>query len=202
MAEAKKETKIQSLPLLALKNSALFPGLLMPLSVGRPGSVAAVEAALSSEDKEIVVVAQRDVNADKPAAADLYTVGTRASIRRANRQKTDQIDIMVLGIERVVIVKVEEDGYLQARVTSLPLPDDSSRELEALSLSLAELGSKFVGLAQGSAAPQEVARMFASQEDPLQLAFMIASLMNLEASREQALLETPTRLEGLRMVHG
>src|SRR5215469_2649960 len=202
MAEATKQNAPQSLPLLALKNSALFPGLLMPLSVGRPASVAAVETALSTEDKELVVVAQRDANADRPAAADLYTVGTRASIRRANRQRSDQIDIMVLGIERVVIVKVEEDGHLKARVTSLPLPDDSSRELEALSLSLAELGSKFVGLAQGGTAPQEVARMFASQEDPLQLAFMIASLMNLDASKEQALLETPTRLEGLRMVHG
>jgi ATP-dependent Lon protease len=202
MAEAKKETKIQGLPLLALKNSALFPGLLMPLSVGRPGSVAAVEAALSSEDKEIVIVAQRDANADKPAAADLYTVGTRASIRRANRQKTDQIDIMVQGLERVVLIRVEENGYLTARTSPLPLPDDSSRETEALALSLVELGSKFVGLAQGGTAPQEVARMFATQQDPLLLAFMIASLMNLDASKEQALLETPTRLEGLRMVHG
>ena len=202
MAEAKKQNVQQTLPLLALKNSALFPGLLMPLSVGRPASVAAVEAALGTEDKELVVVAQRDANADRPEAADLYTVGTRASIRRANRQRTDQIDIMVLGIERVVIVKVEENEYLKARVTSLSLPDDSSRELEALSLSLAELGSKFVGLAQGGTAPQEVARMFASQEDPLQLAFMIASLMNLDAAKEQALLEAPTRLEGLRMVHG
>src|SRR6516225_2878107 len=111
--------ELRTLPVLALKNSALFPGLLMPLSVGRPASVAAVEAALATEDKELVVVAQRDANSDRPGAADLYTVGTRASIRRANRQRSDQIDIMVLGIERVVIVKVEENEYLKARVTSL-----------------------------------------------------------------------------------
>jgi ATP-dependent Lon protease len=200
--ELTKENSMRSLPLLPLKNSALFPGLLMPLSVGRPASVAAVEAALASEEKEIIVVGQRDTNSEKPGAADLYTVGTRASIRRANRQRAEQIDIMVLGIERVVLVKVEENGYLKARVSNLPLPDDSSREIEALALSLIDLGSKFVGLAQGGNAPQEVARMFGVQQDPLQLAFMIASLMNLDVAKEQALLETPSRIEGLRMVHG
>ena len=196
------EHPIRSLPLLPLKNSALFPGLMMPLSVGRPASVAAVEAALAGEAKEILVVAQRDSNADKPGPAELYTVATRAVIRKVNRIRPDHIDIMVTGVERVVLVKVEENGYLHARIGPLPLPDDSSRELEALVLSLVELGSKFVSLAQGGASAQDVARMFTAQEDPLQLAFMIASLMNLDAAREQALLETPTRLEGLRMVHG
>ena len=202
MAELIKENSHRSLPLLPLKNSALFPGLLMPLSVGRPASVAAVEAALASEEKEIVIVGQRDASSEKPGAADLYTIGTRASIRKANRQRPDQIDIMVLGMERVVLVKIEENGHLTVRVSPLPLPDDSSRETEALALSLVELGSKFVSLGQGGSAPQEVARVFAVQQDPLQLAFMIASLMNLDVAKEQALLETPTRLEGLRMVHG
>src|SRR5215831_14864121 len=99
MAELIKENSMRSLPVLALKNSALFPGLLMPLSVGREASVAAVEAALATEEKEIIVVGQRDASSEKPGATDLYTVGTRASIRRANRQKADQIDIMVLGME-------------------------------------------------------------------------------------------------------
>ncbi len=199
--DERKENAIRNLPVLPLKNSALFPGLLMPLSVGRPASAAAVEAALATEEKELVIVAQRDPNVENPTAADLYTVGTRAVIRKANKQRPDHIDIMVLGVERVVLIKVEEDKFMRARVSALPLPDDSSRELEALTLSLVELGSKFVSLAQGGQ-PAEVARMFTAQQDPLQLAFMIASLMNMEAAREQALLETPSRLEGLRMVHG
>ena len=89
MGEIKK-TEIRTLPLLPLKNSVLFPGLLMPLSVGRPGSIAAVEAALATEEKEIVMVAQRDANEDTPNAADLFTIGTRAAIRRAHRPKADQ----------------------------------------------------------------------------------------------------------------
>jgi ATP-dependent Lon protease len=68
--------KIRTLPLLPLKNSVLFPGLLMPLSVGRASSLAAVEAALVTEEKEVIVVAQRDVSMDSPGAADLFTIGT------------------------------------------------------------------------------------------------------------------------------
>lgn len=196
--------KIRTLPLLPLKNSVLFPGLLMPLSVGRASSLAAVEAALATEDKEVVVVAQRDVSVDSPVAADLYTIGTRASIRKVARPNEGHIDVLVYGLERVVIVKVDDDrGHLAGRVAALPLPDDSSRETEALTLSIVEIGTKFVGLIQApQTTPQELARMFTSQEDPLRLAYMVASLMSLDAVREQALLEAPTRLEALRMVHG
>jgi ATP-dependent Lon protease len=195
---------IRTLPLLPLKNSVLFPGLLMPLSVGRPGSLAAVEKALATAEKEIVVVAQRDPSVDSPAAGELYTIGTHAMIRQTSRSSENQLELLVYGVERVVIVKVEEEGaYMAARVRTLPLPDDSSRETEALTLSLVEMGSKFVGLVQAARQmPLELARMFTSQEDPLRLAFMVAALMNLEAAREQSLLETPTRVDALRMVHG
>ena len=87
--KVEKETKmadeeIKTLPLLALKNSVLFPGLLMPLGVGRPASVAAVESALATEDKHVIVVAQKDPTVDTPHASDLYTIGTRAVVRGAN----------------------------------------------------------------------------------------------------------------------
>src|SRR5579862_9692980 len=194
---------IRTLPLLPLKNSVLFPGLMMPLSVGRPGSLAAVEAALATEEKEIVVVTQRDVSVDNPGASDLFTIGTVASIKKVSRSK-EQIELLVLGSERVVIVKVDEENHhMTAKVHPLPLPDDSSRETEALTLSIVEMGSKFVGLVQSpNQSPQELARIFTSQEDPLRLAYMIASIMNLETVREQSLLEAPTRVESLRLVHG
>jgi len=82
------------------------------------------------------------------------------------------------------------------------LPDDASHEIEALTLSVTEMASKFVSLVQGQP-EQDVARMFAAQQsDPLQLAFMVASLMNVDGVREQALLETTSRLDGLRLVMG
>src|SRR6202522_2419105 len=97
------ENNLRTLPLLPLKNSVLFPGLMMPLSVGREASMGAVEKALSSEDKEIVVVAQRDPSFDTPGAGDLFTLGTRAVIKKVSRQTAGQIDVLVLGMERVVI---------------------------------------------------------------------------------------------------
>ena len=196
--------KIRTLPLLALKNSVLFPGLMMPLSVGRANSVSAVEAAVAAEDKEIIVVAQRDVLTDSPSPADLFTIGTRAVIRKVSRPKEDHLDVLVFGLERVVIVKIDESGnHMVARVRALPPVDDSSRETEALTLSIIEMGTKFAGLVQSAqASPQELARMFNAQEDPLRLAYMVTSLLNLDVAAEQSLLEAPTRLESLRMVHG
>ena len=91
------EEKIQTLPLLALKNSVLFPGLLMPLGVGRKASVAAVESALATEDKEVIVVAQKDPSVETPGADDLYTIGTRAVIRKSGRPRPDHIDLFVQG---------------------------------------------------------------------------------------------------------
>src|SRR5258708_24284966 len=154
--------KIKTLPLLPLKNSVLFPGLLMPLSVGRSASLAAVEAALGTEEKEVIVVAQRDVQAEAPGAADLFTIGVRAVIRRASGTREDHADILVYGVERVVIVKVEDAGlYLAAGVRALPAPDDSSRETEALTLGIVEMGTKFAGFIQAqNATAQELARMF------------------------------------------
>jgi ATP-dependent Lon protease len=195
------EQNIRTLPLLPLKNSVLFPGLMMPLTVGRKSSMSAVESAIASEEKEIVIVAQKDATVDNPKADDLYTVGTRATIRKMNRPRADHVDIMVLGVERVVLVKVEENGHLKARVRPLPLPDDSSHETEALALSIADLAAKFVGLVQGQNA-EEATRVFAQQSDALQLAFMVASIMSLDAAREQQLLETPTRIDALRLVVG
>src|SRR3984957_8610812 len=198
------ENNLRTLPLLPLKNSVLFPGLMMPLSVGREVSIGAVEKALSTEDKEIVVVAQRDPAYDSPGAEDLFTLGTRAVIKKVSRPNAAQIDVLVLGLERVVIVKVDDtEGFMTARVRALPMPDDSSRETEALTLSIVEMGSKFVGLIQNERhSAQELARMFTTHEDPLRLAYMVVSIMNLEGTREQALLEAPTRVEALRMVHG
>ena len=71
------ELELRTLPVLPLKNSVLFPGLMMPLSVGRSASIAAVEAALGTEDKEIIVVAQKDNSVDLPGAGDTEVVVPR-----------------------------------------------------------------------------------------------------------------------------
>jgi ATP-dependent Lon protease len=99
------EHEFQVLPALPLKNTILFPGLLLPLSVGRESSIQAVQAALKTEEKEIILVAQRDSQTESPERDDLYTIGTKAVIRKSSRQGDGMMEILVLGVERIVVVK-------------------------------------------------------------------------------------------------
>ena len=191
----------QRLPVLPLKNTILFPGLLLPLSVGRESSLKAVEAALKAEEKEIILVGQRDPQIDVPGQDDLYTIGTKAVIRKSSRQTEDVMEILVLGIERVVLVKLDnEDGYLQGRYHLLELPEDGGSEVEALSGALLELAAKATALAQPQSSA-ELTRMLSVNSDPLRLAYLLASIFSLDMEREQKLLEAETRVDALRLMH-
>src|SRR5215467_10182401 len=79
------ETLAVTLPVLPIKRTVLFPGIMMPLTVGRERSIAAVEAAMKTEDKTILVVAQRDPHTDEPKFEELYTIGTKAIIKQIGR---------------------------------------------------------------------------------------------------------------------
>ncbi len=201
-----EQENIQSLPLVPLKNSVLFPNLLMPLSVGRPASLAAVEAALGTEEKEIIVVAQRDSAVDSPGPADLYTIGTKAVIRKMSRPSPDLVEVLVLGVERVVIIKLDEsEPLIRARVLPLPVPAETSAEVEALTRALLDLGARAISLAQGSQTQQnaaELGKLLGFNEEPLRLVYMLASMFSLDLAKEQSLLEAQTRAEALRLMHG
>ncbi len=171
---------IQTLPVLPLKNTVLFPYLLMPLSVGRPSSLAAVEAALGTEEKEIVLFSQRDASVDVPKQDDLYTIGTKAMIRKMSRPNENTVELLVLGLERVSLVKLDESGsHLQARFRPLPLPEDGGAEVEALHGALIELATSAIQLAQPNA-PQEMTRLLATNDDPLRLVFVLASMFSMD----------------------
>lgn len=198
---AKTNSEFQSLPALPLKNTVLFPGLLLPLSVGRESSIAAVQAALNTEEKEVILIAQRDAQVDNPQQDDLYTIGTKAVIRKSSRPSDGVLEILVLGVERVVVVKLDASGaYLSAKYRVLELPDDGGSEVEALSGALLDLAGKAIELAQPQTAP-ELTRMLAGSEDPLRLAYLLASIFSLDAAREQKLLEAETRVDALRLIH-
>jgi ATP-dependent Lon protease len=193
---------VYTLPLLPLKNAVLFPYLLMPLSAGRPASIAAVEAALATESKEILVFTQRDANADVPTQNDLYSIGTKAVIRKMNRSDEGHLELLVLGMERVVLTKLDaSEPFLTARAVPLPLPEDKSPDVEALQGALIELAGEALTLAQPNA-PQELRGLLAANEDPLRLAFVLASMFSLDAQKSQTLLEAATRADALRTLHG
>ena len=195
------EPEILSLPLLALKNSVLFPFVWMPLTVGRPASVAAIEAVLAREDKELVVVAQRDAAVDTPGPQDFFSIGTKAVVKRMARRPDGAIELMVQGVERVVIISIEQtEPYLRARLRLAPVPEERNTEIEALQRAIVELAGRAIQLAQPNASA-EFAQMLAANDDPLRLVYVIASLLSLDLHKEQALLEAPTRLDALRLLH-
>src|SRR5450759_274890 len=157
-----------SLPVLPIKNTVLFPYIHMPFSVGRTTSVAALEAALATEEKEIVVVCQRDSADQAPEQDDLYPVGVKAVIKKVLHLE-DVIQIIVLGTDRVRIDNLTStEPYLQAQSTPLPLPTDSSDEIEALQRELVELALKALTIAQPQA-PPEVSRTVITADNPMQL---------------------------------
>jgi ATP-dependent Lon protease len=190
-----------TLPALPLKNTILFPGLLLPLSVGRESSLKAVQGALKTEEKEIILIAQRDPQMDNPEQDDLYTIGTKAVIRKSSRLNDGVMEILVLGVERVVVVKLDNsEGHLTAKYRILALPEDGGSEVEALSGALLELAAKAITLAQPQTAP-EMTRMLSGNDDPLKLAYLLASIFSLDVAREQELLEAETRVDALRLIH-
>jgi len=194
-------SEFQVLPALPLKNTILFPGLLLPLSVGRESSLSAVEAALKTEEKEIILIAQRDPHVESPQQDDLFTIGTKAVIRKSSRPSNGVMEILVLGVDRVVVMKLEtSEPHLSAKFRILPLPEDGGSEVEALSGALLDLAAKAITLAQPQSA-NELTRMLSGSEDPLRLAYLLASIFSLDPAKEQELLEAGSRLDALRLIH-
>ncbi|MFO0915965.1 MAG: endopeptidase La [Pirellulales bacterium] len=199
-AAATTAAPLIQLPILPLKNSVLFPLQMMPLAVGRPASVAAVEAAISTEDKTIAIISQRDAQVDDPNYGDLFRIGTRAVIKKMARQ--DQtIHIIVQGLERVEIVEPAPAGrFLAGRFTAIPTPDDWQPQTEAVHrevLSLAERILEHVD-PQARAAFQQ---MVSGVESPLHQVYLLSSLLSLDLEREQQLLAATTQAESLSLMH-
>jgi ATP-dependent Lon protease len=173
----------------------------MPLAVGRPNSLAAVEAVLATEEKTFVLAAQKDGNNEQPAFDDLYPIGTRAVIKKMARGE-GVIELIVQGVERVTLLRAEQsEPFLKARVQPLPEPQDAGTEVEALYRAVIDLAARVLELAQ-TQVPVNIQQIVAQTQDPLRFAYLLGSMLSLDVGREQALLEAPTRAEALRLLHG
>src|SRR5262249_20316713 len=137
----------------------------------------------------------------QPTAQDLFTVGTRAIIKKMARG-SEVMEVLVQGVERVVLVKLEQtQPHLAAQVYSLPLPEDGGTEVEALVRTIVDQARRLWELAQPQA-QVNLDEFVAQAGDPLRLSYMFGSMIGLDVPREQALLEAPTRLEALRLLYG
>ena len=194
-------TSVAALPVLPLKNTVLFPHLFMPLAVGRPSSVAALEQVLATEEKTFIAVSQRDGSHEQPGLADLHRVGTRAVIKKVQRGENG-IEMLVQGVERVELLEVEQtEPFLKVRFVRMPEPDDKDTEVEALFRAVLEVAGRILELVpmQREVNIQQIA---AQAGDSLRLAYMLGSMLSLDVEKEQALLEAGTRAEALRLLLG
>ena len=190
---------VQALPVLALKNVVLFPKLVLPLSVGREPSRAAVDSAIEDHEGEILLVAQRDPAQESPGADDLYDVGTRARIRKVLRTSPQSMEIIVSGLERIGLLKLDTSGaYLSGRFEALPLPEEKTAEEEALRTGLFELAAKAIEKINPQAAEQ-VAGLLASADDPAQVIAVLATAFSLDVDKQQGLLEAENLGDALRL---
>lgn len=199
--ETKDTAILTILPILPVKNTVLFPNLFLPLSVGRAGSIAAVEAAASAEEKAVFVVAQRDASNDEISAGNLHRVGTRAVIRRMSRGENG-LEIIVQGQDRMELVSVEPgEKFVKAHVRAMLPPSDMNTEIEALFRAVLAVAGRILELAQPDNAAN-LNQLVSQTQDPLQIAYLFASMMSLDVEKEQAILEAPTRHEALTLLHG
>ncbi len=193
--------RVATLPVLPLKNTVLFPFVALPLSVGRAPSVAAIEAALANESKELMIVTQRDAAHDTPEPKELYSIGTKAAIKKMARTPDGGIQLIVQGIERAEILRFEQTSpYMQARIRVSPLPEEKNPEIEALHRSVLELAASAMAIVQ----PQiqmDLSQLLPPTDDPVRHAYLIGSLLSLDTAREQALLEASSRVEAMRLIH-
>jgi ATP-dependent Lon protease len=190
-----------TLPVLPIKRTVLFPGVLMPVTVGRDRSVAAVNAALKTEDKTILVVAQRDPGKENPGLDDLYTIGTKAIVKQVGRSEDGTIQALLQGLERVALLKVEQSlPYLLVQARRLELPADNDREVQALQRAIQEQITDLPRLIQAPGI-EEATVAFRNEENPATLAYRVASLLNLTVKEEQTLLESSSTIELLRSLY-
>ena len=190
-----------TLPVLPIKRTVLFPGVLMPVTVGRDRSVAAVNAVLKTEDKTILVVAQRDPGKENPGLDDLYTIGTKAIVKQVGRTEDGTIQAVLQGLERVALLKVEQSlPYLEVQARRLELPADQDREVQALQRAIQELITDLPRLIQAPGI-EEATTVFLNEENPATLAYRVASLLNLTVKEEQTLLESSSTIELLRSLY-
>jgi ATP-dependent Lon protease len=188
-------------PALPIKNSVLFPYLLLPLGIGRPASVAAVESALSSEDKTLAVFTQRDARVEEPKPDDLYPIGTLGVIKRMARTDSG-LSVVVQGVQRVQRMGVTlEKPYLNVRVRHLPEPEDTTTEVEGLHRAVRDLAARMLELVQ----PQvqaSVNQILSEVEKPLHQVYLLASLLSLDLEKEIGLLSANSQREALELIHG
>jgi len=175
------------LPLLPLRDIVVFPHMVVPLFVGRPKSIAALESAMAG-DRELVLAAQRDHKIDEPREQDVYRIGTLGSILQMLRLPDGTVKVLVEGKSRVRVKGFRPaDAFLSCEIELVQEPETRSVELEALVRTIHSTFENYVKL--NRKVPPEVLNSIASIQAPSKLADQIVAHLNLKLEDRQRLLE-------------
>jgi len=174
-------------PVLPLRDIVVFPHMIVPLFVGRDKSVKALEDVMQ-DDKQILLVAQKNAGQDDPAVEDIYEMGTIGTVLQLLKLPDGTVKVLVEGSQRAKIVRyTENDDFFQAEAELLDDAVDDSKDLEALSRSVVTQFEQYIKL--NKKIPPEVLVSLNQIEDPGKLSDTIASHLALKISEKQELLE-------------
>src|SRR2546421_2106642 len=178
-----------TLPILPLRNSVLFPGAIIPIDVGRRKSVRLVEDAIAKERPVIGILTQKDARTEDPGAGDLYMVGCAARILKVIKLAKDNFSVILQGVSRFEVSTFDgAEPFLAARVRSVPDPTSSDVELDALVMNLKDIAKRVVKLMPEL--PKEAGALVDSVTEAGHLADLITSHLELEVGEKQDVLET------------
>lgn len=185
-------------PVLPLRDIVVFPHMIVPLFVGREKSVRALEDVMK-EDKQILLVAQKNATDDDPTAEDIYDVGTVSTVLQLLKLPDGTVKVLVEGGRRARIEKyTQTEDFFQASISEISEDDGDSEEIEALGRSVVTQFEQYVNL--NKKVPPEVMVSINQIEDSGKLADTVASHLALKISEKQELLEMPAVTDRLERV--
>jgi ATP-dependent Lon protease len=180
-------SNIVQLPLLPLRDVVVFPHMVIPLFVGRPKSIKALETAMET-GKSIVLVAQKSAAKDEPAPEDLYTIGTVANILQMLKLPDGTVKVLVEGSQRTHIDQiVDVKTHFAVDATPIPADNEITHEVEAMRRTLVSQFDQYVKL--NKKIPPEILTSLGGIDEPGRLADTIAAHLPLKLEQKQEVLE-------------
>ena len=188
------------LPLLPLRDVVVFPHMVIPLFVGRPKSIKALEASMTAE-RRIMLVAQKTAAKDEPAAGDMFEVGCVSTILQMLKLPDGTVKVLVEGQQRAKVNRIEEGPeHFNANVSPIEAPEqgESPSDVEAVRRAVTQQFDQYVKL--NKKIPPEILTSISSIDDAGRLADTIAAHLPLKLENKQAVLDlddVKARLENL-----
>src|SRR5690349_2489773 len=187
-------------PVLPLRDIVVFPHMIVPLFVGREKSVRALEDVMK-DDKQILLLTQKNAAQDDPTSADIYSVGTIGTVLQLLKLPDGTVKVLVEGGQRARVQRfAENEAFFQAYAEVIAEKAGEQQELEALARTAVSQFEQYIKL--NKKIPPEVLVSINQIEDPSKLADTIASHLALKIAEKQELLETETISERLEKVFG